>query len=288
MAKLQEGAGDGLRGSLGGLSYYKMRGVKGTVVREKGGPPKARIKKDPELHMIRRNSAEFSGRSTAGKWIRKVIHAQLPMADYNISGPLASLLQVMQKMDSQGDKGKRTIRLSANPLVIKGFSLNKNTLFDSVVRSPVDYVISRETGSVRVQIPALMPAINLFTPDRYAMFRLIIAWGVVPDFYPDGRKDQTYNIVQGGVAENAFFDKIRYAPSHQAYDNIPPEEFRSDWYPITKGAPAMDKELTLRVFPPDTDFTLVLSIGICYGIMEAADDVRQAPYVGSAKILAVG
>lgn len=85
-----------------------------------------------------------------------------------------------------------------------------------------------------------------------------------------------------------FYDKIRYYPSHQAYDNIPTEEFRSDWYPVSKGAPAMDKELTLRVFPPDTDFTLVLSIGICYGIMEAADYVRQAPYAGSAKILAVG
>lgn len=285
---MKGGLGDGLKGSLGGLSYYKMRGVEETIVREPGGASKEKIEKDPNLHMIRRNNAEFSGRSTAGKWIRKVIQAQLPMADYNISGPLASLLKVVQKLDSKGDKGKRTIPLSANPLVIKGFSLNKKNLFDSVVRSPVDYAISRETGSARVQIPVLTPAINLFTPDHYAMFRLVIAWGVVPDFYPDGRKDQTYNISPGTVPEMTFYDKIRYYPSHQAYDNIPTEEFRSDWYPVSKGAPAMYKELTLRVFPPDTDFTLVLSIGICYGIMEAADYVRQAPYVGSAKILAVG
>lgn len=288
MAKLADGFGDGLRGSLGGLSFYKMRGVKGTVVREQGGPSKEKVQTDPQLHIIRRNNAEFSGRATAGKWIRKVIQAQLPMADYNISGPLASLLKVVQVLDDKGDLGKRTIRLSANPLVIKGFPLNQKNLFDSVVRSPVDYAISRETGSVRVQIPQLMPAINLFTPDNYAMFRLVIAWGVVPDFYPDGRKDQTYNMMKGRVAEKTFFDKIKYYPSNQAYDHIPTEEFRSDWYPITKGAPAIDKELTLQVFPSDTDFTLVLSIGICYGIMEAADYVRQAPYVGSAKILAVG
>lgn len=288
MAKMQEGLGDGLRGSLGGLSFYKMRGVEGTIVREKGGPSKEKIKKDPELHKVRRNNAEFSGRSTAGKWIRRVLHTMLPMADYNISGPLASLLQVVQKLDSEGDKGKRTTRLSANPLVIKGFSLNKKNLFDSVVRSPVDYSISRETGTVRVQIPPLMPAINLFTPNNYAMFRLVIAWGVVPDLYPDGRKDQTYNIMTAPEAEKTFFDKIRYYPSNKAYDNIPVEVFKSDWYPIVKGAPAIDKELTLRVFPPDTDFTLVLSIGICYGIMQSADYVRQAPYVGSAKILAVG
>lgn len=288
MAKLNSGLGDGLEGSLGGLSYYKMRGVKGTVVREKGGPSKEKIKKDPNMHMTRRNIAEFGARATACKWIRRVLHAQKPMADYNFSGPLSALLSVVQQLDSQGEKGKRTVRLSANPLVIKGFPLNEKTRFDSVVRCPVDYAISRETGSVRIQIPPLMPAINLFTPDNYAMFRLVIAWGVVPDLYPDGRKDQTYNISQGERAEGKFLDEVRYFPSNQAYDNIPTEEFRSDWYPIVKGAPAIDQELTLRVFPPDTDYTLVLSIGICYGIMETADYVRQAPYVGSAKILAVG
>lgn len=288
MAKLNSGLVDGLKGSLGGLSFYKMRGVEGTVVREKGGPSKEKIKKSPKMHTTRRNIAEFGGCSTAGKWIRRVLHAQLPMADYNISGPLGALLRVVQGLDTEGDKGKRTVRLSANPLVIKGFPLTEKTRFDSVVRCPVDYTISRETGSVRVQIPPLMPAINLFTPDNYAMFRLVIAWGVVPDLYPDGRKDQTYNISTATRVEDAFLNEIRYFPSSQAYDNIPTEEFRSAWYPIVKGAPAIDQELTLRVLPPDTDFTLVLSIGICYGIMETADYVRQAPYVGSAKILAVG
>ncbi|WP_315823625.1 hypothetical protein [Paraflavitalea speifideaquila] len=45
MAKLHGALGDGLRGKLGGLSYYKMRGVEGTVVRETGGPSKRRSKK---------------------------------------------------------------------------------------------------------------------------------------------------------------------------------------------------------------------------------------------------
>ncbi|WP_315823624.1 hypothetical protein [Paraflavitalea speifideaquila] len=60
--------------------------------------------------MIRRNNAEFSGRSTMGKWIRRVLHAQLPMADYNISGPLASLLTIVQRLDTHAEIGKRTIR----------------------------------------------------------------------------------------------------------------------------------------------------------------------------------
>ncbi len=156
------------------------------------------------------------------------------------------------------------------------------------MRSPVEYTISRETGSVRVQIPALIPAINLFAPDNYAMFRLVITWGVVPDFYPDGRKDQTYNYNPGLLIDSAFYSKIVYQPSNREYKAIPIEVFESNWYPITKGAPAIDQELSLRVLPPDTDFTLMLSIGICYGIMESADYVRQAPYVGSAKILGVG
>ncbi|MDF2190329.1 hypothetical protein [Paraflavitalea sp. CAU 1676] len=286
MAKLK--GPHGLEGKLGGLSYYKMRGVEGIVVREPGGPSKYKVQNDPQLHMLRRNNAEFSGRSTAGKWIRKVIHAQLPMADYNISGPLASSLKAVQVLDTESNLGKRTVKLSVNPIVIKGFPLNKKALFDSVVRSPVEFSISRETGSARVQIPALMPAINLFTPDNYAMFQLVVAWGVVPDLYPDGKKDLSHRITAGAVAKDGFFEKIKYLPSHKAYDNIPVEVFRSDWYPIVKGAPAIDKELTLQVFPPDIDFSLVLSIGICYGIMESADYVRQAPYVGSAKILGVG
>jgi hypothetical protein len=44
MARAITGPGAGFKGSVDDLSFYKMRGVEGTIVRRKGGPSKEQVK----------------------------------------------------------------------------------------------------------------------------------------------------------------------------------------------------------------------------------------------------
>jgi hypothetical protein len=58
------------KGKLGGISAFKMKGVKGTVVREPGGPSREDIKTKSSCDIVRRNNFEFGGCSRAGKYLR--------------------------------------------------------------------------------------------------------------------------------------------------------------------------------------------------------------------------
>jgi len=88
-------------GSLANVSAYKMRGSDKIILRTKGGPSKKKIKHSPNFQNTRLLNAEFGGRATATKWIRKALRPLLPLADYNIAGPLNALLKPIQLMEHQ-------------------------------------------------------------------------------------------------------------------------------------------------------------------------------------------
>ena len=268
MAKIIAGLGLGIVGSIDDLSIYKMRGVDKPVVRRKGGPSKEKIETDPELRQVRNNIAEFGGRAKAGKWIMEALTYQKPLADHNIAGPLNALMVPVQHMDQGGDWGQRDVRLSVYPHILNGFSLNRNNTFDSTVRFPVEYTLSRETASATVQIPELMPDISFFAPEKYPWFSIIVTLGIVPDI-----------IYTGGLH--------KYEVIHVDYHKMPTLQAVTGWQPVAQGAPATTLEVRYNVFPPDEHFTLVLAIGVKYGTQYNAHEIRQAKYAGCAKVLAV-
>ena len=105
----------GFTGSVGNLTAYKMRGVDGIVVRQKGGVSKERIQNDLNFHRTRENNAEFGGRSAASRSIMNALFPLKPLADYNIAGPLNALLRPIQVADPIGARGQRSVELSKSP-----------------------------------------------------------------------------------------------------------------------------------------------------------------------------
>ena len=186
----------GFTGSVGNLTAYKMRGVDGIVVRQKGGVSKDRIKNDREFVRTRENNAEFGGRSAASKSIMNALFPLKPLADYNIAGPLNALLRPIQVADPIGKRGQRSVELSKSPALLEGFSLNNKTSFESIVRAPLSVTVSRETMSAEVVIPELMPDINFKGQGKHPLYKLEAALGLVPDF---------------------FYSPERYKPSHPGY-----------------------------------------------------------------------
>lgn len=267
MGTVDGGLGDGLRGKFDGLSFYKMRGVDKTVVRKSGGHSKDKIKNDPNLDQFRRAGSEFGGRAVAAKFIMGALYFHKPLADYNIAGPLIALMKPVQERDLVSEWGDRNIFLSAHAHYLKGFSLNRKNAFDSVIRYPVTAIVNREGLNASVRFPELIPQVNFIPPVNHPYYSLRVGLGVVPD------------IVR---------ERDRYVPVHPDYSSICAVYADTEWLPVLQSAEPREVKIQYDQRPPDNNFTLVLTVGIRYGIVEDINRISQAPYVGSAKVLEVG
>ena len=254
-------------GSISNISVYKMRGIDKPIVRTKGGPSKEKIKNSPKFEKTRKNNAEFGGRAAASRWIMQALWHQKPLADYNIAGPLNTLMKPIQVLDTASEPGQRNIVLSKNPRLLEGFLLNRRHPFDSVVRNPISFTLLRHDLTARIDIPALLPEINFHPQASHPMYSLVATIGLIPDLY---------------------YHQYGYQPLSEDYIETGSIMVETDWYTVMNGSPATVLELKYPIQPPDEHFSLVLAIGIRFGTMRDAVTVEQVPYAGAAKVLAMG
>jgi hypothetical protein len=73
----------------------------------------------------------------------------LKLADYNFTPKLTSCARKTLKLDSVGARGERSILISQHPEYFIGFNLNKQYLFDSVIRRPCFIPLIRLKASLR-------------------------------------------------------------------------------------------------------------------------------------------
>ncbi|HEY8959759.1 hypothetical protein [Chitinophaga sp.] len=252
-------------GSLGKLSAYRMKGSGKIVVRTKGGASGDQIRHSPKFERTRENNSEFSGCGYAAKTIRQVLIPVKHLADYNFTPVLVKLAKSIQVLDTTGDRGKRSILLSRHNYLLEGFQLNRKNTFDSVLRHPVQCIIERETGTAAVELPALMPGLNLLLPWQYPFFRFIITFGTVPDIE---------------------FNGINY---RNAGKQLLPASAYTEWQLVRKSFEAQRLVLSLPELALINDAsTLLVGIGIEMGMPVSDQLIDRVRYAGCGKILAAG
>jgi hypothetical protein len=204
-----------------------------------------------------------------GKEVRFMMHPVRTLADYNFSGFINKALKIVQKQDGSGELGQRSIMLSKHPTLLAGFQLNKNTTFDSVVRTPLTYTVDRQTLSARVNIPALLRDINFHPNNRHARFCIDVSLGIVPDF--------TFDPKEGAYTPPAWYTSM-----------FAPKSVSSPWYPALKGSPATSLEIALTdQVPADESYSLMLTVGVRYGSPMEDDVVEEVKRAGAAKVVAI-
>ena len=57
------------------------------------------------------------------------------VTDFNLVGPINSLLKGIQVLDTENELGKRQVQLSRNPRLLEGFNFNRTHLFESIVQN---------------------------------------------------------------------------------------------------------------------------------------------------------
>src|SRR5450631_483703 len=174
-------SGSDFTGRLGPASVYKMRGHDKLVIRSRGGASKSRIKNHPNFEATRSLNREWKLVTEVAAEIRRGLFGLKPLADCNISGPLNALVKKIQTSDTLNEKGKRSILFSRYPDFISSFQFNRQTLFDSIVRQPLEVNIDKKSALTMVTVPVMQPAIHFFPNPRYAYYRMVISIVAVSD-----------------------------------------------------------------------------------------------------------
>ena len=266
MAKLRSGID--FTGRLGDLTAYRMKGCKHTILRRCGGPSKHRIKTDPKFETLRLNNVEFGIRAQATSVFTKMLLPHKKLSDYNYSNTVSARMKLLQDLDIENALGQRSLLFSKYPELWEGFSLNEVKGFDSLVFAPLVCTISRETLSARIEIPELIPEINLSKPEAWSLYRIQAAFGLLPDF--------VFQLSRSG-----------YVPT-VSKERIAPVIVTTPWQPCLSTAPATVLTMNLPTVDVPDGFALMVSIGICFGIPQnGSGKVLQSLTTGAAKVLAV-
>jgi len=254
-------------GSMNNMSAYKMRGSDKLILRMKGGPSKEQIKSSPNFVNTRSNNAEFGGCSKAGTSIRRAIIFVKHLGDTTIGGQLNALARIILKLDKVNHWGQRSILFSQNHQLLDGFNLNRQLLFNSIMRHPVSSTIFRNTGTANLVIPGLLPGINFFTPPQYQLCRFIISLGVIPDM--------------------VFTEAFGYGPANK--DKYQAQKLYTEWFAVKESSEEQSFDIQLDDFTGLADSSsLVLAIGIEFGYAVSNSIIKGIKYAGSAVILATG
>jgi hypothetical protein len=252
-------------GSMGPVQIYNMRGTKKKVIRTHGGASKQKIKTSKAFAVTRSLNAEWKAVTSVTSSLGMALSGLKPMADFNITGPLNASIKKIQVLDTENPKGKRSILLSRYPQFLGSFSLNRDTLLESVIRQPLYFQIDPSTGTTKITIPLLQPKINFFPDTRYAYFRLVMDCGAL--------SDQIFDDVT-----SAYISVNKELPDFTPID--------SAWFQTNIMLASANYQIEVNNNKlPAPGAMLFFSAGIQYGMPGPDGSIQPVPYAGTGRIM---
>jgi hypothetical protein len=254
-----------LTGSLGNLSFYKVKGSDKIHVRLIGGVSKKRMKTDPSFAKSRLHQQEFAGRILAGQLVARALHPLSSIRNYDLVRSLHTPFKAIQDRDTNNKLGERGISLSEYPRMLEGLSLNTTSNLESIVAPSIQHSIS-ETGEAIVQVPQLIPGINLHLPPTSQYYRIIAVLGTVPDIHH-----------QNGKYVSSVPELQR---SLCMYD-------MTDWFHSSSTMDSRTFRLMPTKVPVSTNIVWMLALGVEIGHMKILDQIKTVEDKGAAKVLRI-
>jgi len=204
-------------GTLGDIRHFKIKNTEGYFAGMIGGPTAEQIKTDPAFARTRENMSEFGGSAIAAKAVR-VAFGELvqSVADSRITGRLTALMKKINKEDTTGIRGQRSILVSQYSEHLKGTEFNKNTTFGSVMFAPFSITPNVDRNSSDLVILPFKPKNSINVPIGATHFRIVNTIGVISDYVFDTETRQ-YEPVSEAI--NTKMD-IVYSPFLDVDTNI--------------------------------------------------------------------
>lgn len=254
-------------GTMGSFSAYRMKGTDKIVIRRKGGPDREQVKRHRNFEITRRQNEEWKACVAACKLLCHSLFPVKHLADYNFSAALTGLCKSVQKDDMVNELGQRSVLLSQHYYKIEGFSLGRAYTLESFIKHPLQHGIDKAGATAFVSWPALVPGINLSNPGQQPLYRLVAVLGAVPDI--------VYNE-----------EKKMYVP--MADETVFPVVVFTDWHTAKQKMQAGSLSPSLPNAAAVLNHTLLLAVGIEFGIPLSNTEVRPVKRYGAGKVLRMG
>jgi len=260
-----------MTGSMANVSMYRMHGHDDVIIRMKGGPSKRQIKTKPQFEKVRRNNSEWAGCAKMGSQIRMSFMNMNRMEDYPVSGALNAICKQIQKLDTEGEHGRRGIFMTRCKEALLGFSFSRKQVLESVLRVPIETTLDRVTGIAQIEIGAVNTDLYLYNFRKLPYYRIVANLsGVCDMIIPENEKQY----------------------EHPYYNYCDPELgiYESEWLPTLGTQDALHIKLyyPMTQNPIPDDVTLLLCVGIEFGKKGYGDLTEPVKYAGTGKIVRVG
>lgn len=254
-------------GSIQGITVYKRRDIEQLLVRATGHPSSKQVKKGANFVNTRRTNSEFGGRSKCSSYFNKTLKFLKPVCGENYMGTLNGLLTIAQKSDTVSELGRRSVLLSKNRAIVDGYVLNQRNPFESILSTPLSCSFNREGLRISVSLPAFIPGRNFKPIGTFPVYRVIIACGLVPDFYIDETKGWHHN--------------QPFVLHHQVVDYSP-------WRSVHETTEATTIDLAINQPVKGDDYTVLVAAGISFGLVKGANYFKEVTGAGCGKVILAG
>ena len=259
-------------GSLQNVSFYTMKGSDKVYLRAKGGPTARRLKVGPEFALVRKHQVEWKGCVLFSQRLSACLDSVYKMRDYNVSPVFNGIAKKIIKLDTENEIGKRSILLSKARETFEGFNLNRQFPFNSVFRTSIQMDIEKSKGYMKVKVPRIITANDLYNVQRLPYFKLTFNLTIISDlkFLGDGCR-LNYDFVAETVG---FMRKEISSEWLSANDIIPEQEFEID----------LNLSISEEELP---HLTCMGSVGIAFGNSGIGGVTEPVKYACCAKIMKV-
>jgi hypothetical protein len=168
-------------GNLGGISHYKMKGVKGDLAKIANGPSKEQIAKDPKFKRTRENNSEFGASAKAGKNMRVGLASVIKnFADPQVVGRITKVFKEIN-LEGVGVRGRRPINISLNKEYLIGFEFDKSTAFNTVFTAPYSFTENADRNESTLTVPPFVPLDYINPPAGATHFRILNGISILSD-----------------------------------------------------------------------------------------------------------
>ncbi|MEI7503080.1 MAG: hypothetical protein WCJ61_07335 [Paludibacter sp.] len=259
-----------MTGSIKGVTFYTRRGSDQVIMRAKGGVSKDKIKRLPQFEGMRLQQKEWSGCTKFASGVRTAFGGLHRLADYNLSSVLNGMGNKLQKLDKEGEKGKRPVCLSPLKMVLDGFNFNRNYPFNTVLRVSTTYEINRKTLSASITFPRINTDIDLLNIQRLPYFRVIMVLGTASDMVFHADLNDYVPMVEGLHGASVVTN--------------------SDWFPANTVVEeqTLTAQMTDRQLEKLTDnVSVLLSIAVEFGTIGFTGAPVEVKYAGCGKVVKV-
>jgi len=257
-----------LNGSMSNVTFYTRRGSDKVIMRTKGGVSGDKIKRQPKYEGFRNQQKEWSGATKLAAGVRMAFGNLQRLADYNLSSALNGLANKIQKSNDTENKGTRPVCLSQYRQTLDGFNFNRTYLFNSALRTSVNFELDRTSLQAAVIFPRINTQVDLFNLQGLPFFRLIVALGTASDMVFDENLGDYLPAVAMLHGASAVFNNPR-VPANSIVEEQ------------TLSIQMTDKQIAALT----NEVSVILSVAIEFGAVSFTGQPEAVKYAGSGKVL---